>query len=88
MYTFEFDLNKSAANVRKHGIDFSAAQALWQDPDLLELQARCDDEPRFLLIGRVRGQHWSAIVTYRGDAIRIISVRRSRRSEVTFYEST
>ncbi|PWN54835.1 hypothetical protein DEH80_15330 [Abyssibacter profundi] len=31
-------------------------------------------------------KHWSAVVTYRGDKIRIISVRRSRRQEVELYE--
>lgn len=63
------------------------AQVLWDDPNVLEVPARTDDEPRFLVIGRIGGKHWSAIVTYRGAAIRIISVRRSRQEEVAIYES-
>ena len=39
MNDFEFDEEKSAANRVKHGIDFLDAQALWNDPDLLEIQA-------------------------------------------------
>lgn len=87
MSTFQFDGEKSQANLHKHGIDFHDAQALWQDQDLLEIQAKSDDEPRYLVIGLIGDKHWSAVITYRGKKIRIISVRRSRKSEVELYES-
>jgi uncharacterized DUF497 family protein len=83
---FEFDPHKSASNKAKHGIDFEEAEELWNDPHLLEIAARATDEPRFLLIGTIRGKHWSAVVTYRDDKVRIISVRRSRKEEVELYE--
>ena len=85
---FEFDPNKSASNKSKHGIDFEEAQELWNDPHLLEIEARSTDEPRFLLIGTISGKHWSAVVTYREDKVRIISVRRSRKEEVELYEES
>jgi uncharacterized DUF497 family protein len=85
---FEFDDQKSQSNRSKHGIDFVAAQALWLDPDLLEIPAKTIDEPRFLVIGRIERKHWSAIVTYRDENIRLISVRRARPEEVALYEST
>ena len=85
---FEFDAEKSSSNRQKHGIDFQAAQALWDDPDLIEVPARTTDESRFLVIGQIAGKHWSAIITYRQDSVRIISVRRSRPEEVELYEST
>lgn len=88
MRTFEFDPAKSDTNRRKHGIDFVDAQMLWIDPDLLEIDARSTDEPRRLVIGRILGRHWSAIITHRGDRIRIISVRRARPAEIALYEST
>lgn len=84
---FEFDPRKSAANKRKHGIDFVEAQALWDDPDLIEVPARTIDEPRFLVIGMIAGEHWSVVITYRDDRIWIISVRRSREEEVEIYDS-
>ena len=87
MISFEFDPEKSAANLRKHGIDFIEAQRLWGDPALLEIPAKTVDEPRFLVIGRIDSDYWSAVITYRGENIRIISVRRSRNSEVAIYES-
>jgi len=87
MIGFEFDDEKSQANLEKHGIDFRAAQELWRDPDLLEFQAMSDNEPRFLVIGCIGKKHWSAVVTYRDERIRLISVRRSRKKEVALYES-
>ena len=47
---FEFDPIKSKSNQEKHGINFVDAQALWGDPELLEIPARTTDEPRFLVI--------------------------------------
>jgi len=87
MEMFEFDENKSEANLAKHGIDFIDAQLLWKDPNLLEIPAKTLDELRFLLIGKIQGKHWSAVITYRDETIRIISVRRSRTEEVNLYES-
>lgn len=85
---FEFDPVKSRSNKSKHGIDFEEAQELWNDPHLLEIEARSLDEPRFLLIGMINGKHWSAVVTYRADKVRIISVRCSRKEEVKLYEES
>lgn len=87
MLLFEFDEAKSQANLSKHGIDFNDAQQIWEDPGLVEISAKSDDEPRSLVIGRIDQKHWSAVITYRGEQIRIISVRRSRQSEVALYES-
>jgi len=83
---FEFDDTKSNSNMAKHGIDFGAAQELWNDPDLLEIEARSGKETRYLVIGRIGEKHWSAVVTYREEKIRIISVRRSRKREEELYE--
>ena len=84
---YEFDEQKSKANKAKHGIDFVEAQTLWEDIDLLEIPARTEDEPRIIVIGKIGDKHWSAIITYRHEKIRIISVRRSRREERELYES-
>jgi uncharacterized DUF497 family protein len=85
---FEFDIDKSRSNRLKHGIDFEAAQALWDDPDLVEIPARTTDEPRFVVVGRIGGKHWSAVITVREQKTRIISVRRSRQEEVHLYEGS
>jgi uncharacterized DUF497 family protein len=83
---FEFDVNKSKRNKEKHKIDFNEAQALWDDPDLIEIPIKTTDEPRYLVVGIISGKHWSGIITYRKEYIRIISVRRSRKEEVDIYE--
>lgn len=84
---FEFDEAKSQSNKAKHGMDFVEAQALWSDPWLLEIPARTVDEPRSLVVGVLGDKYWSAVITYRGNCIRIISVRRARAKEVALYES-
>jgi len=83
---FEFDSEKSEANKAKHDIDFVEGQALWEDPDRLQLPARTQGERRLMLIGRIGDRHWSAIFTIRDDRTRIISIRRSRTKEVEQYE--
>lgn len=87
MHSFEFDSSKSKSNLAKHNIDFIEAQLLWTDPQLLEIAAKTEDEPRCLVIGMIGGKHWSAVITYRGANIRLISVRRARTEEVALYES-
>ena len=87
MISFEFDAAKSETNRAKHGIDFVEAQDLWRDPMLLEIPVRTDDEPRYLMIGLIDRKHWSAVITYRGTNVRLISVRRARTEEVEIYES-
>ena len=87
MINFEFNETKSQANLLKHGINFIDAQDLWSDPSLLEISAKTEDEPRYLMIGLINKKYWSAVITYRGTVIRLISVRRSRTEEVALYES-
>ncbi len=83
---FEFDPAKSASNLEKHGIDFTAVQALWQDVMRVEIPAQTIDEARWLVIGQIGGKHWSVVVTYREQRVRIISARRSRKEEVALHE--
>lgn len=84
---FEYHIKKSQANLLKHGIDFNMAKTLWDDPNRLQIPAKNIDEPRYMIIGMINKQHWSAIVTFRKQRIRLISVRRSRKEEVLLYES-
>ena len=82
---FEFDPQKSETNKAKHGIDFVEAQELWKSKHVL-LGAKDVLEKRYMVIGRSGSEHWSAIITYRGGTIRIISVRKSTLSEIETYE--
>jgi len=84
---FEYDPAKSQSNKSKHGIDFDQAQMLWNDPYRVEIEALSTTEPRFMVIGKIGDKYWAAIVTYRDEFSRIISVRRARENEVELYES-
>ena len=82
---FEFDARKSESNKAKHGIDFVQAQALWRSKIVL-LGAKDAHEKRYMAIGIIGVEHWSAIITYRGATIRVISVRKSTPLEIKTYE--
>jgi uncharacterized DUF497 family protein len=86
MKAFEYDPDKNRINRDKHGIDFNESRALWNDPGMIEVPVATTDEPRYLVIGKIDGKHWTAVATLRGERIRIISVRRSRNNEVILYE--
>jgi len=87
MIEFEFDPQKSRSNQEKHGLDFEEAQKLWQDEDRLLVPAKVKDEPRYALIAKYKEKIWSAFYTTRGEKIRLISVRKSRKEERDLYES-
>jgi uncharacterized DUF497 family protein len=82
---FEFDPAKSQGNRAKHGIDFAEAQALWFG-SIFEFELRSATENRFGVVGQIDGVFWTAIITYRAERIRIISVRRSRDEEKKVYQ--
>jgi len=85
---FEFDSIKSLSNKEKHGIDFRQAQGLWDDQFRLIVPARTEGEARFAILARWNAKLWTGIFTWRNEAIRIISVRRSREEEEQLYENT
>jgi uncharacterized DUF497 family protein len=85
---FEFDPDKSASNKLKHGIDFLEAQDLWIVQAVV-LRSDRGGEARYARIARHRdGGLWTAIYTYRGTNIRIISVRKASRSDRKLYEES
>lgn len=86
VFNFEWDENKNDINIKKHGLSFEQAKALWNDDFGLKLHLDFDDEDRFAIIGKMNDKIWTAIVTIRDNNIRIISVRRARNLEVQIYE--
>jgi uncharacterized DUF497 family protein len=84
---FDYDKQKSITNKEKHGVDFQQAKELWEDPDCIVIPARTTGESRYLLIGKLDNEIWSAIFTLRNKKIRIISVRRSRKNEEEIHKS-
>jgi len=83
---FEWDKNKSTLNSQKHGIDFSTARHIWDDPNRIEILAPYPLEDRIIIIGAYLKKLWTAVYTVRCDKIRVISVRRARKQEAQLYE--
>ncbi|HJH42738.1 MAG TPA: BrnT family toxin [Rubneribacter badeniensis] len=82
---FEYDPVKSARNRAKHGIDFEQAKRLWSGKVVTVPSLGEYGEVRYVALGVIDGKHWTAVFTRRGERIRIISVRRSRKKEVEVY---
>jgi uncharacterized DUF497 family protein len=82
---FEYDVNKSASNLEKHGIDFEEAKALWNDEKKVTVESAHKQEPREVMFASMGGKVYAAVYTVRGNAIRIISVRRAHDKEVRLY---
>ena len=81
---FEWDEEKAAANLRKHGVGFVAALAVFTDPacvERLDIRSRSYGEDRYLLTGLCGGALLTVVYTERQDVVRIISARRATRSE-------
>lgn len=83
-----FDPKKNAANVRKHGVPLSEGDGVLNDPLALTIEdSSSENEQRFVSIGiNVFGQLRVVVYAYRGEGVRLISVRRPDRTEVRAYE--
>ena len=83
-----FDPKKNAVNLRKHGVPLSDGDGVLNDPLALTVEDRFSEgEQRFVSIGmNVFGQLRVVVYTYRGEGVRIISVRRPEPKEVRAYE--
>lgn len=86
---FEWDENKAARNLSKHGISFEEAETVFDDPLYVDFYDpdHSKDEARYLIVG-ASNRRRLLIVSYteRGDSIRLISAREVTRSEQAAYE--
>lgn len=84
---FEWDDRKAAANVRKHGVHFEEACAVFRDAFAIELQDDRHDygEDRFILIGMSQTDVLVVVYTERQHRHRIISARRAEPNERRTY---
>jgi uncharacterized protein len=83
----EWDERKRCANIRKHKLDFHDAILVLGDDHLLLDGRSVGDEIRFRAIGFVRENLVAVIYTERGDAIRVISMRKARDDERRAYQA-
>jgi uncharacterized DUF497 family protein len=81
---YEWDAQKARANLRKHGVDFAGAVAVFEDEQALTMRDELTavDEQRYLTLGRdVRGRVLVVAYTWRGSRIRLFSARRATAGE-------
>jgi uncharacterized protein len=88
LYTviFDWDPKKSASNARKHGIRFADALPALEDDRAVTIREDSDSEERWVTIGMdAVGRILVVVYTWRGDDIRVISVRAATQSESRHY---
>jgi hypothetical protein len=87
-YEYEWDHNKARSNLRKHGIHFADAVAVFNDPFAIMLRDESPEEERFIIIGLDFLRRILVVVyTERGKkTIRIISARKATKFERQQYE--
>ena len=84
---FEWDENKAAGNLKRHGVDFADAALVLYDEFAVTLLDNHTDENRFVTLGLgPKGRLLLVVYTWRGDRIRIISARQATRTERRQYE--
>ena len=84
---FEWDPNKAASNLRKHGVRFAEAATAFEDDAMLTMPDDKAGEERFVAIGvGSMGRVLVVVYTTRGDRTRIISARKATRQERSQYE--
>lgn len=81
---FEWDTNKEAGNISKHGISFIVAAKIFFTKHY-EARSDRDAEIRYLAVGEVEGRVLAVVYTKRHEKYRIISARRARKNEETTY---
>jgi uncharacterized DUF497 family protein len=83
---FVWDEQKRAANLRKHGVDFSLAEQFDFASAATMLDNRKDyGERRYRAFGPVAGRMYVIVFTRRGDQVRIISARKANAREIRRY---
>jgi uncharacterized DUF497 family protein len=84
----EWNLEKAAQNLKKHGVDFADAATVLSDELAVSIREDSEDEKRFVTIGMdALGRVLVVAYAWRGDEPRIISARKATRSERRQYES-
>ncbi|HTH96161.1 MAG TPA: BrnT family toxin [Stellaceae bacterium] len=84
---FEWDDQKDAANIAKHGIPFAEAVAVFLDINRIDIATiRAEDgEDRMKSVGMIEGRLFTVVYVMRGMICRIISARRSNGGEERRY---
>ena len=82
----KFDRRKNARNIAERGLSFERVTDLdWSTAIIREDTRRDYREPRLLVMARLDGRLHAAVVTPRGEDLRVISFRKANRREARLY---
>ncbi|MBI5409010.1 MAG: BrnT family toxin [Nitrospirae bacterium] len=82
-----WDITKAGINIRKHGVEFSHAATVLDDPVAVTIEDKRHEEQRFRTLGTdLLGRILVVVYTYAGEDIRLISARKASPGERRTYE--
>jgi uncharacterized protein len=84
---FEWNEDKRAANIERHGVDFLSAALLFDGRPVVSVLSPFESEERYLTVGFIEDRFVTVVWTWRENAVRIISARRTRDSEKAAYHA-
>jgi uncharacterized DUF497 family protein len=84
---FEWDENKRQANLTKHKLDLIRGSDLFDGRPVFISRSHRHEEVRFLTVGVVAGDFLTLVWTQRGEAVRLISLRKARNAEKRGYQA-
>jgi uncharacterized DUF497 family protein len=85
----QFDQAKDAKNTEKHGVSLAAAAGFeWEDAVTWPDQRQDYGEQRFAGLGYIGDRLFDVVFVSRGEALRIISLRKANQREVRRYAET
>ncbi len=87
---FEWDANKNASNIKKHGVSFDEAKTVFTDEyaRMIGDPDHSEDEDRFILLGESIESKLLVVChcMREGENIRLISARKADKRERKIYE--
>jgi uncharacterized protein len=85
MTNFQWDEQKRLKVLTERGIDFLDAAISLQDQDALILPSPRQDEQRYVGLVEIKSKVWAVVHLWRGETLRIITVRRARAQEIQLF---
>lgn len=88
MTLYVWDETKRRSNLKKHGLDFSDAYLVYENPEKCTYESSRGNENRLMdvALAVIQGRLLTLVYTERGDDVRVISFRNASREERKQYE--
>jgi uncharacterized DUF497 family protein len=85
---FEWDEHKRAQIIDDRALDFASAYRLFDGRPAIHQPTPRNDEDRWKTTAEIEGAFFTVVWTWRGENIRVITMRRAHEQEIRIYRET